>query len=58
MIIYNAQHNQAKLESEAPAVARRGRLGDEGIKTKIFYVALECRDDTAWHLHRDWLDKR
>jgi len=30
--IYNAQHSQAKLESETQAVGRWGRFGDEGIK--------------------------
>jgi len=31
---FNAQHSQAKLESEVRAVARRESLGDEGIKIK------------------------
>jgi len=30
------QHSQAKLESEAWAVARWGSLGDKGIKIKWF----------------------
>jgi len=36
------QHCQA---SEAWAVARHPRLGDEGIKVKWFWVSLECTDE-------------
>jgi len=32
--IYNTQHSQAKLESEALAVARWQRIGDKEIKIK------------------------
>ena len=42
--IYNVQHSQAKLEPETRAVASWGRLGDEGIKIKWFWVAFECTD--------------